>query len=95
MRRGRFAMAEFSPNHVPGLARWAVGVDVCDFFVENPLNRNAIGNRTEGFKSAPDGSLTIYVQKDAPVADKIANVCRCASTCRNLRYSKANGRRRL
>ena len=37
-----------------------------DFFVENPLNRAAIGNRTEGLKTAADGSLTIYVQKDAP-----------------------------
>ena len=44
-----------------------------DFFVENPLNRAAIGNRTEGLKTAPDGSLTIYVQKDAPEADKMAN----------------------
>jgi hypothetical protein len=44
-----------------------------DFFVENPLNRSAIGNRTEGLKTAPDGSLTIYVQKDAPEADKMGN----------------------
>ena len=32
-----------------------------------------IGNRTEGLKTAPDGSLTITVQKDAPDADKASN----------------------
>jgi hypothetical protein len=53
---------------------WSVSMyDASDFFVENPLNRNAIGNRTEGLKTAPDGSLTIYVQKGAPDADKISN----------------------
>jgi hypothetical protein len=53
---------------------WSVTMyNSSDFFVENPLNRNAIGNRTEGLKTAPDGSLTIYVQKDAPDADKIGN----------------------
>ena len=44
-----------------------------DFFVENSISRNAIGNRTDGLKTAPDGSLTIYVQKDAPEADKMSN----------------------
>lgn len=53
---------------------WSVSMyDSKDFFVENPLNRNAIGNRTEGLKTASDGSLTIYVQKDAPEADKMGN----------------------
>jgi hypothetical protein len=53
---------------------WSVSMyDASDFFVENPLNRNAIGNRTEGLKTAPDGALTIYVQKDAPDADKVSN----------------------
>jgi hypothetical protein len=53
---------------------WSVTMyNSSDFFVENPLNRASIGNRTEGFKTAPDGSLTIYVQKDAPEGDKIGN----------------------
>ena len=53
---------------------WSVTMyNSSDFFVENPLNRAAIGNRTEGLKTAPDGSLTIYVQKEAPEADKIRN----------------------
>jgi hypothetical protein len=53
---------------------WSVSMyDASDFFVENPINRNAIGNRTEGLRTAPDGSLTIYVQKDAPDADKMGN----------------------
>ena len=44
-----------------------------DFFVDNPLNRYSIGNRTEGLKTAADGSLTIYVQKDPPEGDKASN----------------------
>ena len=53
---------------------WSITMyNASDFFVENPLNRAAIGNRTEGLKTAPDGSLTIYVQKDAPEADKVSN----------------------
>lgn len=53
---------------------WSITMyNASDFFVENPINRTAIGNRTEGLKTAPDGSLTIYVQKDAPEADKAAN----------------------
>ncbi len=53
---------------------WSVTMyNSSDFFVENSLNRNAIGNRTEGLKTAPDGSLTIYVQKEAPEADKMSN----------------------
>ena len=53
---------------------WSVTMyNSSDFFVENPLGRSAIGNRTEGLKTAADGSLTIYVQKDAPETDKIGN----------------------
>ncbi len=53
---------------------WSVSMyDASDFFVENSLHRNAIGNRTEGLKTVPDGSLAIYVQKQAPEADKIGN----------------------
>ena len=41
--------------------------------VDNPINRYAIGDRTEGLQYGPDGSLTIYVQKDSPGKDKESN----------------------
>ena len=40
--------------------------------VANPINRFSLGGRA-GMKTADDGSLTIYVQKDSPGADKESN----------------------
>ncbi len=36
------------------------------FFVANPIDRYAIGNRTRGLRRNADGSLDIAVQRDAP-----------------------------
>ncbi len=36
------------------------------FFVANPINRFSVGTKNKGLKLASDGSLTIYVQADAP-----------------------------
>lgn len=41
--------------------------------VANEIERYSIGDRTEGFKPAADGSLTIYVQHTGPEGDKKAN----------------------
>ena len=41
--------------------------------VDNPIDRYSIGDRTEGLKNDPDGSLTIYVQKESPGKDKESN----------------------
>lgn len=35
-------------------------------FVENPIKRYSIGDRTKGLTRAADGSLTIYIQHDQP-----------------------------
>jgi len=40
---------------------------------ENPIKRYSIGDRTPGLKFADDGSLTLYIQKDSPGADKESN----------------------
>jgi hypothetical protein len=40
--------------------------------VANPINRNAIGDRSE-LKENPDGSLDIYIQHDSPGQDKDSN----------------------
>jgi hypothetical protein len=37
-----------------------------NFFVPNPINRLAIGNRSKSMEPNADGSLTVYFQKDAP-----------------------------
>lgn len=36
------------------------------FFVANPINRFSVGTKNKDLKFAADGSLTIYVQPDAP-----------------------------
>jgi hypothetical protein len=41
--------------------------------VDNPIKRYSIGSPTAGLKTNPDGSLTIYVQKDSPGPDKESN----------------------
>ncbi len=43
------------------------------YLVANSLNRYSIGDRTPGLKYGTDGSLTIYMQKDSPGADKESN----------------------
>jgi hypothetical protein len=36
------------------------------FFIANPINRFSVGTKNKDLKPAADGSLTIYVQADAP-----------------------------
>ncbi len=43
------------------------------FLVENSINRYSIGDLVDGLKTDADGSLTIYIQKDSPGADKESN----------------------
>ena len=43
------------------------------FMTENPIKRYAIGDRTAGLKTAPDGSLTIYVSRKDPGGERSAN----------------------
>ena len=35
-------------------------------FVDNPIKRYSIGDRTRGLTRAADGSLTVYIQHEAP-----------------------------
>jgi hypothetical protein len=37
-----------------------------DFLYANQINRYAVGDRTRGLRYGRDGSLTLYVQHDAP-----------------------------
>ena len=56
-------------------AFWSLTMyDVPDFYlVANPIDRYSIGDRTPGLQTGPDGSLTIYLQADAPGPEKEAN----------------------
>jgi len=55
------------------LAMYEVTADGRAFFTDNPIGRYAIGDRTQGLKKAPDGSLTLYLQRDRPDDDRAAN----------------------
>lgn len=51
----------------PAYAFWSLTLYAADFFfIENPINRYAIGDRTPGLKYDADGGLTIYLQHEAP-----------------------------
>jgi hypothetical protein len=56
-------------------AFWSLTMyDVPEFYlVANPIDRYSIGDRTPGLQTDADGSLTIYLQQDAPGPDKEAN----------------------
>jgi Protein of unknown function (DUF1214) len=41
------------------------------YFVDNPINRNSIGDHTLGLKYNTDGSADIYIQHDSPGKDRI------------------------
>src|SRR5262249_7549258 len=40
------------------------------FFASNDINRYSLGTKSKSLKFDPDGSLTIYVQDDAPPAEQ-------------------------
>lgn len=51
----------------PVNAFWSVTLYGADhFFVANPINRCAIGDRTQALQYGADGSLDIYLARDAP-----------------------------
>jgi hypothetical protein len=53
---------------------WSLSMYGSDFFfVDNPLDRYAIGDRMPGLQFDADGSLTIYIQHESPGADKESN----------------------
>jgi hypothetical protein len=55
------------------LALYEVTPDGRAFFTDNAIGRYEIGDRTQGLQKSPDGSLTLYVQRDRPEGDRAAN----------------------
>lgn len=43
------------------------------YFIDNPIGRYSIGDRTAGLQKGDDGSLTIYLQRERPEGDRAAN----------------------
>jgi hypothetical protein len=67
-----FAAGQFPPVN----AFWSVTMydGKTQFLIKNPIDRYLINApMLPGLKKNPDGSLTIYLQKDAPSADKKTN----------------------
>lgn len=67
-----FAAGQFPPVN----AFWSVTMydGKTQLLIENPINRYLINSpMVPGMKKGEDGSLTIYIQKDAPSSDKMAN----------------------
>ncbi|WP_310632446.1 DUF1254 domain-containing protein [Paraburkholderia sp.] len=64
----------FAPGQLPPVdALWSLSLYGADrYFVDNPIRRYAIGDRTPGLQYDADGGLRIVIQHDAP-ADARAN----------------------
>lgn len=62
-------IVRFEPGEEPKVdAFWSISMyHIADgSFVDNPIKRYSIGDRTKGLTRAADGSLTIYIQHDQP-----------------------------
>src|SRR5262245_34963687 len=67
-------LVRFTRDQLPPVnAFWSIAMFDSDaFLVPNPINRYALSDRS-GLRYAPDGSLTIYIQRDAPGQNRDAN----------------------
>jgi hypothetical protein len=67
-------MMHFAKDQIPPVnAFWSVTMyNNKQFFVENPINRYAIGDRDK-LKFNSDGSLDLYIQHESPGKDKESN----------------------
>lgn len=65
----------FDKDRIPPVnGFWSISMyNSKDYFVDNPINRYAIGDRTPSLKYNADGSLDIYIQHDSPEKDKEFN----------------------
>ena len=64
----------FAKDEIPPVnAFWSLTMyDADSYLVPNPINRYALGDRSQ-MKFEDDGSLTIYIQREAPRKDREAN----------------------
>jgi hypothetical protein len=72
--RHRYAIRFRRGQLPPANAFWSLTMYGKDrYLVDNPIDRYAIGDRTEGLERGKDGSLTIYVQHERPSGSASAN----------------------
>ncbi|MBR1224587.1 MULTISPECIES: DUF1254 domain-containing protein [unclassified Bradyrhizobium] len=63
----RYAVTFAKDGTPPVNGFWSLSIyNQHHFFVANPINRFSVGTKNKDLKPAADGSLTIYVQADAP-----------------------------
>jgi hypothetical protein len=80
----RYRMHFDASNLPPVLAFWSVtAYDKDGYFVANPINRYAIGDR-DRLKFNPDGSLDLYIQSEDPGPDRHSNWLPCGDGPFNL-----------
>jgi hypothetical protein len=65
-------------RHLPVNSFWSLSLyeateDGQFFFTDNPLNRYAIGDRTQGLRTNDDGSLDIWIGHESPGAGRESN----------------------
>jgi hypothetical protein len=65
----------FEPGQQPAAAVfWNLAMYASDMlFIENEIDRVSIGSTTDGLATDPDGSLSLYLQKDRPEEGKVSN----------------------
>lgn len=65
----------FAKDEVPPVdGFWSLTLyDADHFFAPNQLRRFSLGTKNRDLKFNPDGSLTLYVQRTRPSADKVSN----------------------
>ncbi|WP_432259474.1 DUF1254 domain-containing protein [Cupriavidus sp. TMH.W2] len=78
MLDGRHGYRLHIPADLPIDAFWSLSMyelepDGRRFFVDNPLHRYTLGDRTPGVARAADGSMDIQIQHAAPASDRQAN----------------------
>jgi len=68
-------VVRFPPGGLPEVkAFWSLTLyDETHNFVDNPLDRYALGDRSAQLKMDPDGGLTIYIQADSPGGGRDGN----------------------
>ena len=69
-------MLRFNKDQLPPVnAFWSFSIYKLPekLFAANPINRYAIGDRTEGVEYGKDGSLIIYISDESPGKDKESN----------------------
>jgi hypothetical protein len=68
LNSGKRYRIKFASGHLPPVkGLWSLSLyNTEHFFVPNPIKRYAVGTKSKHLERGSDGSLTIYIQSDAP-----------------------------